>query len=347
MLKQIPWIGALALLSAEAALARDSNTAQASEPIVVTSSNAAANQLLFYSATGDLLGGVYTQGQGGVSNNAGGIAAANGLLAVANFGSGNVSVFAADDAGPLYHVQSLVQTGAGPVSVAFGNNHLYVLTTTHVESHAIRRRVVDALADGSAPLLKADGSAAQVGVMSGQLIVTEKSNAVETVALDPSGALVGGAVPVIDVPANVDTPFGLVTRGNSAYVTLAHADEISLVRKNAVVATTGSGSQHSPCWLALDGAYLFSANSPSHSVSRFAVIGQNIIPDEPVAATFGGNPTDIAFGSNLVAVVDSNGTDSHLSVFSVDDDGKLELRGAASIANNAHVNGAVIVTRGE
>lgn len=347
MLKQICWMSALALLSTEAAAARDGEASQASEAIVVTASNTAVNQLLFYNTTGDLLKAVDTQGQGGVGNNAGGIATGNSLLAVVNFGSGNVSVFAPDSDGPLYHLESLIQSGGSPISVAFGNGHLYILTTTQVESHAIGRQGVESASDGYAPLLKADGSAAQVGVMAAQLIVTEKSNAVETVALDSTGAVAGSAVSVLDIPANVDTPFGLVTRGNSAYLTLAHADEISLVRKNTIVATTGSGTQHSPCWLALDGSYLFSANSPSHSVSRFAVFGQNIIQDEPVAATFAGNPTDIAYGDNFVAVIDSNGTDSHLSMLSVDDDGNLDLNGAATVANNAHVNGVVIVTRSE
>jgi hypothetical protein len=33
----------------------------------------------------------------------------------------------------------------------------------------------------------------------------------------------------------VNAPFGLVTRNNDAYVTIAHANEISLVRNDAVV----------------------------------------------------------------------------------------------------------------
>ena len=56
-----------------------------------------------------------------------------------------------------------------------------------------------------------------------------------------------------NIPANVDTPFGLVTRSNDAYVTIAHADEISLVRNGQVLTVTASGTQHAPCWLALVG----------------------------------------------------------------------------------------------
>ena len=63
-------------------------------------------------------------------------------------------------------------------------------------------------------MLKADGTAAQVGVLVNQLILTEKSNAIETVALNSDGAITGSITRVGNIPANVNTPFGLVTRGN-------------------------------------------------------------------------------------------------------------------------------------
>ncbi|GAA0703535.1 hypothetical protein GCM10009429_34270 [Dyella marensis] len=74
-------------------------------------------------------------------------------------------------------------------------------------------------------------------------------------------------------PANVNAPFGLATRGKDAYVTIAHANEISLVRDDSVCTVTGSGTQMAPCWVALDRSFLFSANSPSHSVFRYTVHG--------------------------------------------------------------------------
>jgi hypothetical protein len=55
-----------------------------------------------------------------------------------------------------------------------------------------------------------------------------------------------------------------------------------------------------------------------------------------------GNPTDIASGAGLVAVIDGNGTVSHLSIFSVDEDGNLTLLQAANtLATGA--NGVAIV----
>jgi hypothetical protein len=92
----------------------------------------------------------------------------------------------------------------------------------------------------------------------------------------------------------------------------------------------------------LDGPFLFSANSPSKSVSRYAVYGQVVVQDAAVAATFNGNPTDITYRAGMAAVVDANGTVSHLSVFHVDEDGNLTLSGVATI-NNVATNGVAIV----
>jgi len=309
---------------------------------IVTASNTAANQLLIYSPTGILLSKISTQGQGGVSGNAGGIAQNFDRLAVVNFGSGNVSVFVKDFERATLRLESVIRSVASPVSVAFSNDHLYILTTTHVESHPIDRRGVSANADGAAALLIADGSAAQVGAVDGELIISEKSNAIEGVQLNRLGAVAGKATLVANIPSNVNAPFGLVTHGNDAYVTIAHANEISLVRNDEVLTVTGSGTQSAPCWLALDGPFLFSANSPSESVSRYAVYGRVIVQDAAVAATFSGNPTDIAYRAGLAAVVDANGTVSHVSIFHVDEDGNLGLQGLATI-NNVATNGMAIV----
>jgi hypothetical protein len=80
------------------------------------------------------------------------------------------------------------------------------------------------------------------------------------------------------------------------------------------------------------------------SVSRYAVYGQKMIQDDAVAASFNGDPTDIAYGAGLIAVIDSNGTVSHLSIFAVDEDGNLTLRIADTMVNG--INGVAIV-RGE
>ena len=321
--------------------------AQASEspldqPLVVTASNTTDNHMLVYTSTGTLLNAIPTQGQGAVSGNAGGITAGQDRVAVVNFGSGSVSVFTRAAAPAYFSLAQVVPALANPVSVAFGNDHLYILSTTRVESHPFGPYGIADNPDGSAALVKADGSAAQVGVLDGELVISEKSNVIETVQLGDDGAVVGATAPVANIPANVNTPFGLATRGSSAYVTIAHANEISLVRNNEVVTVTGSGTQQAPCWLALDGQFLFSANSPSKSVSRYVVYGSKIIQDAAVAAQFNGNPTDIAYRAGLAAVIDSNGALSHVSIFKVDDDGNLTLRGVATV-NNPATNGVAIV----
>lgn len=312
----------------------------AQDTLVVTASNATTNELVVLSTSGSVLKRIPTQGQGGVGGNAGGIAASHDRVAVVNFGSSNVSIFERDEGGRFFRLERIIPTLGSPVSVAFGNDHLYVLTTTHVESHRAGPFGVLAQVDGQAQLLHGDATAAQVGVLKGELIFTEKSNAIETVRLTGDGSVVGAATLAANIPANVDTPFGLATRGDDAYVTIAHADEISLVRNDTVLSVTPSVTQHAPCWVALGGSFLFSANSPSKSVSRYAVYGQKIVQDSAVVAQFTGNPTDITYRDGLSAVVDAAGGTSRVSVFKVDEDGNFTLKGVASLPS---ANGVAIV----
>ncbi len=326
----------VSLVSAGTAIAADTNQGV----LVVTASNATANQLLVYGAGGALLQTVPTQGQGGVSGNAGGIEVEGNLVAVVNFGSLNVSMF--ELTGNGFQLMQLVPTISSPVSVAFGASHLYILGTTQVESHLMEGSLVSPIPDGEVSLVVADGSAAQVGVVGNQLIITEKSNMIETVNLSPGGATVGIATPVKNIPSNVNTPFGLVTRGNDAYVTIAHANEISLVRNDAILTLTNSGTQNAPCWLTLVGPFLYSSNSPSMTVSKYAVFGQRIVQVSAVAASVNGDPTDIASSDGLVAVIAGNGPLTYLSIFSVDQDGNLTLLQPASTISGA-ANGVAVV----
>lgn len=326
----VPLVGAATMVHA----------ASSQNALVVTASNATQNQLLVYSPAGQLIQTVSTKGQGGVSGNAGGIEAKGDLVALVNFGSQSVSLFEREYNG--FKMRQMVSTASSPVSVAFGGAHLYILGTTTVESHRMFGSEVNTNPDGVVTLLVADGSSAQVGVVENQLIITEKTNMIETVNLLADGAVSGVPTQVQNIPANVNAPFGLVTRGNDAYVTIAHANETVLVRNGAVLTVTGSGTQSAPCWLALVGPFLFSSNSPSMSASRYAVYGQKIVQDAGVAAQFNGDPTDIASGGGLVAVIDGSGSVSHLSIFSVDEDGNLTLRQAADTINGA-ANGVAIV----
>lgn len=339
-------IGAAALLLAGVASAESHAAANDPSTFIVTASNAAANELLIYDTAGTLLKRIPTQGQGGVGGNAGGIEQDRDRLAAVNFGSGNVAVFTKDPGRADLKFEELVPALASPVSVAFGNDHLYILTTTHVESHLIDHGGVHPTADGAAGLVVGDGSAAQVGVVKGQLIISEKSNVIESVNLAADGAVSGKTKTVANIPANVNAPFGLATRGDDAYVTIAHANEISLVRYDDVLTVTGSGTQHAPCWVTIDGPFLFSANSPSQSVSRYVVYGKQIIQDDAVAATFVGDPTDINYHAGWVAVLDHTSAGSHLTVFSVDEDGNLNAPAVATL-NGIVANGVAVVSARE
>jgi hypothetical protein len=330
---------AFVLITASAVKAAD-------KTLVVTSSNAAVNELLVYDTSGTLVQSVATQGAGGVSSNAGGIATRQDSIAVVNFGSQSVTLFNRGVDGFVLH--QLVPSASQPVSVAFGDDHLYVLGTTTVESHRLRPAEVDVDPDGLVTLLRADGSSAQVGIVGDQLVISEKSGVIEVVTLR-DGAVVGQATNV-QIPAGSDTPFGLVTRGRNGYVTIAHSDEISLIKNGQLVAlgATGSGfpngpGQQAPCWITLVGPYLFTSNSPSHSISRLIATGRDIILDVPVAAHTSGAPTDIAADDHHLAVVEDDGNGhAHLTQFSLDEDGDLVK--VATTGISAPANGVAIVS---
>lgn len=342
MKKTVCGMGLLSLMIAGTVAAQGASSSIDNQALIVTASNTTHNQLLIYNTTGTLLEQQPTGGAGGVSGNAGGIAQNRERLAVVNFGSGNVSIFDKDPDHADLRYEKLVPAITNPVSVVFGHDHLYILSASYIESHRIDRYGVESTADGEAKLVIGDGSAAQVGTLRGQLVISEKSNTVETVNLDGQGAITGSTGLVANIPANVNAPFGLATRGNDAYVTIAHANEISLVRNNAVLTVTGSGTQSAPCWVTLDGPFLFSSNSPSKSVSRYVVYGEKIIQDAAVVASFNGNPTDITYRNDLAAVIDANGSVSHVSIFNVDEDGNFTLKGLATI-NSTTTNGIAIV----
>jgi hypothetical protein len=335
MMKRLFVLSAVALLTAASVAAG----ADGARTLVVTSSNAANNQLLVYDTEGTLVESVSTLGQGGVDGNAGGIATRNGSVAVVNFGSQSVALFSRGVNG--FELRQLVSTISSPVSVTFGKDHLYVLGTTTVESHRIGGDLIESSADGWVALLAADASAAQVGIVGEQLIVTEKSGTIELVSLR-AGAVDGTPVSVTLPADSRDTPFGLVTRGSNAYVTIAGADAVGLIKNARLVAlaatgTPGGPGQHAPCWIAVVGPYLFTTNSPSHSISRLVAGGQHVVLDLPVAAQTAGAPIDIAAEGDRLAIVESNGGGvSHLTQFTIDADGNLTQTVSSAIASSAN-----------
>jgi hypothetical protein len=136
----------LSILAVMAAAAAITNAQEGESALVVTASNTQANELLVYDATGAPVQSISTQGQGGASGNAGGIATQNGFVAAVNFGSQTVAIF--ERRGNGFEFRQLVPAVSAPVSVAFGKTHLYVLGLTTVESHRIVNGEVDPVLDG-------------------------------------------------------------------------------------------------------------------------------------------------------------------------------------------------------
>ncbi len=206
-----------------------------SNVLVITASNTEQNQLLVCDDSDRLIQTTSTQGQGGVGGNAGLVAAHGQLSAAVDFGSKSVAVF--QRGGKGFQFRQLIPTFSSSVSDAFGHAIPTLSEPLIVESHRIYGSHVNGNPDGVVTLIKADGSAAQVRVLNQQLFVTEKSGAIETSNLLDDGSVSGIPNLVQNIPKSLDTPFGLVTRGNNAYVTIAHADEISLVRNGTVLAS--------------------------------------------------------------------------------------------------------------
>jgi hypothetical protein len=345
MKKYLYILSGLMLIMAASLIAETSGRDSHSQYVVVTASNSDNNTLLVYDANGVLIQAVPTGQTGGVSGNAGGVARdeSSHLVAIVNIESQSVAVF---KQGTKHHANyfeliQIIPTLSPPVSVAFGNNHLYILGLTTVESHLIEEGYVAFPADGIAELIVGNGSATQVGVIEDQLIITEKTNTVEVAELN-NGALTGIIIPVIlPVPLNTDTPFGLATRGEKAYISFSTGDEVALVKHNQVLAVATTLGQQAPSWLALIGKFLYSSNAASHSISLFKVSGNTITLLQPVAALTVGAPIDIASEGNTLALLNNAPDVTLLNQYLADRHGNLTLLNSVPTVTGA--NGVAIV----
>jgi hypothetical protein len=202
-------------------------------------------------------------------------------------------------------------------------------------------------------LLIGDGSAGQIITYTGGAIYSEKTGNVSLLNLSVAGApgISGPNVPV-QLPAapNNNTPLGMVADGAYVYATIAHSDLQALV-VNGKIVTTALGPTpftnqqgaitHAPCWNALSGHFLFSADSPGMQLVRYLVSDQNVFLDKVVAALTGA-PTDLTVQGSLLGVIDGgDGVNSNVTLFDVSSEGELTQRFALKIA--AKVNGAAII----
>jgi len=326
--------------------------------LVVTMTNdPETNQIKVYDAnTRVLLQTLSTHGKGGVGGNARGVKQLDGtLVAVVNNGSNTVALFKRD--ADRLRFDGVVPTSSAPVSVDFGNGHLYVAGATTVDSFVLHENSVQGL-DGSTNLALAGGgvppvgSTAQVGVTGErQLLVTLKTDpdpgTVDIVSLD-RGAVTGSPT-AVSAPPGTLTPFGFATyQDGSALITLAHSNQDGLFRDGAFASVIAAG-QAASCWMTRVGKYVFAANTGSRTISRLVGTGNNVFIDASVAANVPtGSPADIDGRAGVVGVIDHGAGQSHLSLFSYNQFGELSPAGAPILVGVPDANGvAILPARGE
>jgi hypothetical protein len=273
-------------------------------------------------------------------------------VAVVNNGSNSVAIFRRT--GDALRFDKVVSTTSPPVSVDFGNDHLYVAGTTTVDSFVAHERSVEWW-DGSAELtlagggIPAVGSTAQVGVISEkQLLVTLKTDpdpgTVDIIALD-RGRVTGAAPTAVSAPEGTLAPFGFATYDDgTALITLAHSDQDGLFRDGSFASVVQAG-QTASCWTTRVGKYVFVANTGSRTISRLVGTGSHVFIDTPIAANIvtGGAPADLDADAGLLAVVDHGGGQSHISVFTYNRLGELTPSGTPINVGAADANGVAIL----
>jgi hypothetical protein len=323
--------------------------------LVVTMTNdPTANRINVYDAeTHAWLQALSTHGKGGVGGNARGIKQFDGrIVAVVNNGSSDVAIF--QRIGDQLKFDRVVTTTSAPVSVDFGNDHMYVAGATTVDSFLMRQHSIDwldgstglALADGEAPPA---GSTAQVGVLNDkQLLVTLKADpdpgTVDIIALD-HGSVANSAPTAVSAPDGSLTPFGFATYPDgSALITLAHSNQDGLFRNGSFTAVIDAG-QAASCWMTRSGKYVFVANTGSKTISRLTGTGSNIFVDSSVAAEIPtGSPADIDADAGVLGVIDHGADRSHLSLFTYNRYGELSAGGATIDVGVANANGVAILS---
>ncbi len=277
------------------------------------------------------------------------------LFAAVNNGSGTVALFRRVGQGLKF--DRLVTTTSAPVSIAFGNDHMYVAGTTTVDSFVLHHDNVGWM-DGTGLLEVAAGgvppagSTAQVGVLnSRQLIVTLKTDpdpgTVDIIPLDHDGAVSGAAPVAVSAPAGTLTPFGFVVYPDgTALITLAHSGQNGLFRDGAFTSVVPAG-QAAPCWATRVGKYVFVANTGSQTVSRVVATGNNVFVDGLVAASVpSGAPSDIDARGGVLGVIDHGAGDSHLTLFTYNRFGELTASGSAIALGVSNANGVAIMPAG-
>lgn len=337
-----------------AAIAPNVHAQPRSTTLAVTMTNdPTSNEIRVYDATtGVLLQSLPTNGKGGVGGNAGGVKQYKGILvAVVNNGSNTVALYERNS--DRLRFEKLLTTTSAPVSVDFGNDHLYVAGATTVDSFVLRGNSVE-WRDGTTVLqlagggLPPSGSTAQVGVVDDrQLLVTLKADpdpgTVDVVSLR-DGAVTAAVPAAVSAPAGSLAPFGFsVSEDGTALITLAHSAQDGLFRNGAFASVIDAG-QVGPCWTTKVGKYVFVANTGSGTLSRLIATGSNVFIDSPAAAIITtGSPTDVDAAAGVLGQIDHGAGQSHLSLFGYNEFGELVPAVTPITLGVPNANGVAIV----
>jgi 6-phosphogluconolactonase (cycloisomerase 2 family) len=216
-------------------------------------------------------------------------------LLVTNAGSGDLSVFAADDSDPLAQI---VATGGAPKSVAEHDGLVYVLNTVDPSLTGFRLGDggIEPLAD-STRMPATDADPAQVGFSPDgtRLVVTERgANAIACYPVDDAGYL---GEPRLQ-PSSGATPYGfaftpqgalVVTEAFGAQMGKAAASSYMMHGGDMQPVSRSIGNGRSEvCWAAVsnDGRFAFTTNFADGAVSRYAIGADGSLTlEDPVAGT--------------------------------------------------------------
>jgi hypothetical protein len=321
--------------------------------ITMTNDSVSNAVQVYDAATRALLQTLATQGQGGVGGNARGIRQYRGdLVAAVNNASSTVAIYRRQGDGLRF--EKVVSTTSAPVSIDFGNGHMYVASATTIDSFVINGNTIG-WRDGTATLQLAtggtppNGSTAQIAALDDRrVLVTLKADpdpgTVDIIALE-DGAVSDSLPTAVSAPAGTLTPFGFaVYPDGTAVITLAHSNQDGLFRNGAFTDVISAG-QAAPCWMTRAGKYLFTANTGSKTISRLIATGNNIFVDAPVAAsvTAGGGPSDIDAEGGVLGVIDRGAGQAHLSLFTYNTFGELAASGTPISLGTPAANGIAIV----
>ena len=355
MSKFVAVCGAAASIMFGLALAQVRADHRAVTLAVTMTNDPVSNQIKVYdAATNALLQTLSTQGQGNAGGNARGVRQyRNELFAAVNNASNTVAIFTRK--GDRLVFDKLVTTTSAPVSVDFGNDHMYVAGATTIDSFAIHHDDVDGI-DGTTPLELSGGGAPPAG-STAQVGVIDERHALVTLKTDPEpgtvdiialqdGAVANASPTAVSAPAGTLTPFGFaVYPDGTAVITLAHSSQDGLFRDGAFKTVVDAG-QAAPCWMTRVGKYVFTANTGSQTISRLIGTGNNVFVDSTVAASIatGGAPADIDADGGVLGVVDHSASQSHLSLFTYNRFGELTASGAPIAIGVPNANGIAIMS---